>query len=111
MLHILLGGDYTDSSDSEDLERLDKPAGLVGLQNIGNTCYMNAALQALSNAIPLTRFFLECPLVVHSLSEGKKPGLSRIYQSLMSDIWQKKNGGYVSASGKQSCRFKRPESI
>lgn len=34
--------------------------GIVGLQNLGNSCYMNAALQALSNVTPLTQYFLEC---------------------------------------------------
>lgn len=32
--------------------------GLVGLQNLGNTCYMNAALQCLSNCQKLTEYFL-----------------------------------------------------
>ncbi|XP_074029590.1 ubiquitin specific protease 20/33 [Leptinotarsa decemlineata] len=101
-LNVGMSGDASDSSDGEDYHSYhqEKPCGLVGLQNIGNTCYMNAALQALSNTEPLTKFFLECAYTVHMLSEGKKPGLSRTYQALMRDIWVKKvNQGYVTPSG------------
>lgn len=37
--------------------------GFTGLQNLGNTCYMNAALQCLINLTDLRDFFIETPAI------------------------------------------------
>src|SRR5271170_7975321 len=38
-------------------------AGLTGLKNLGNTCYMNSVLQCMSATTPLARYFLSTTLL------------------------------------------------
>uniref|UniRef100_A0A0M3KHT4 ubiquitinyl hydrolase 1 n=1 Tax=Anisakis simplex TaxID=6269 RepID=A0A0M3KHT4_ANISI len=51
------------NGDSESSESEGEPTsshnGVTGIYNMGNTCYMNSAIQCLSNTKPLTEYFIE----------------------------------------------------
>ena len=41
------------------------PRGVCGLSNLGNTCFMNSALQCMSNTEPLTSYFLSVSFLLN----------------------------------------------
>ena len=47
-----------EKKQQEHLKSLFVGKGLCGLQNLGNTCYLNTAVHCLSHSLPLTWYFL-----------------------------------------------------
>ena len=68
--------------------------GLCGLENLGNTCYMNSVLQCLSINKDLRDYYIEHQSVKH-LTENDTKILSIEYYKLLNTLWNNENG-YVS---------------
>ncbi|CAG9331941.1 unnamed protein product [Blepharisma stoltei] len=62
--------------------------GMTGLQNLGNTCYMNSAIQCLSHTISLTSYFLNGDFMQSiNQASNKRIHLVFSYAGLLKDLW------------------------
>lgn len=66
------------------------PGGVTGLSNLGNTCYMNSALQCLSNTTALTSYFLSNSWKNELNTNnplGMKGMVAKAYADLIEHLW------------------------
>eukprot|EP00792_Barthelona_sp_PAP020_P004064 TRINITY_DN1861_c0_g1_i1.p1 TRINITY_DN1861_c0_g1~~TRINITY_DN1861_c0_g1_i1.p1 ORF type:complete len:855 (-),score=205.54 TRINITY_DN1861_c0_g1_i1:10-2541(-) len=86
--------------------RKSSEKGVSGLRNLGNTCYMNAALQCLSNTQLLRNYFLkneyEQDLTPQNILGSKNCCVAKAMATFYKEIWENEEAVVVPSYVKQS---------
>ncbi|XP_010613875.1 ubiquitin carboxyl-terminal hydrolase 4 isoform X3 [Fukomys damarensis] len=84
------GSGFSASYNCQELPSSHIQPGLCGLGNLGNTCFMNSALQCLSNTAPLTDYFLKDEYEAEINRDnplGMKGEIAEAYAELIKQMW------------------------